>query len=50
MALGYCKLCDKLVSIRKGPQKWGSRECLWYPVPHEDPHTGKPCDGVKRGI
>ena len=50
MALGYCKVCDKLTPIRPGEQKWGSRERLWYPVAHEGP-DGKPClDGPKRGL
>lgn len=44
MALGYCPKCDKLVSIRPGPQRWGSRECPWYPVQHDG------CDGHKREV
>ncbi len=34
MALGYCGSCDTLRSITPGPQKWGSRECRWFPVRH----------------
>ena len=34
MALGYCMVCDTLWTIRPGPQKWGSRECDWFPQPH----------------
>lgn len=49
MALGYCKTCDKLVSIRPGPYRWGSRERYWLPVEHEDA-DGKRCPGVKRGL
>ena len=50
MALGYCKLCDKLVPIT--PAGWkhsGSRERWWYPVEHDEP-GGKPCAGHKKGI
>lgn len=50
MALGYCMTCDKLVPIRAGEQKWGSRECEWYPITHDAP-DGKPCtDGPKKPI
>lgn len=34
MALGYCRHCDTLRTISQGPQKWGTRECHWYPVSH----------------
>jgi hypothetical protein len=34
MALGYCMYCETLRTIRPGPQKWGSRECDWYPTTH----------------
>ena len=48
MALGYCRACEKLVPIKPGPYKLGSRERYWYPHPHDTPE-GKPCE-VKRGI
>ena len=35
MALGFCKKCDCLKSIRTSSQKWGSRECQWRPVQHD---------------
>lgn len=45
MALGYCRVCDKLLSIRPGGQKWGSREVNWYPTSHwVNVHKG--CDGL----
>lgn len=34
MPLGWCMLCDKIVAIKPGSQKWGSRECAWFPIPH----------------
>lgn len=49
MALGICASCEKLVAIRPGPQRWGTRERTWYPIPHED-SDGKPCKGDKRGL
>lgn len=48
MALGYCLSCAKLVAIKPGPQKYGSRERYWCPVEHDA--DGKPCAGAKRGI
>lgn len=48
MAMGYCAVCDRLVFIKPGPQKWGSRERTWYPVEHED--KGVPCPGTKKGL
>ncbi len=50
MPLGYCKVCDKLVPLKVGPQKPGSRERYWYPYPHEKPEVGTPCPGEKKGI
>lgn len=54
MPLGYCPACDKLVAIRKGPPRWGSRECDWYPVTHDVPTeestTPTRCNGDKRAI
>ena len=49
MALGYCKLCDKLVTIRPGSPKWGSRERQWLPIFHDTP-DGQPCAGDKRAL
>ena len=49
MALGYCPVCEKLVPIRQGPQKWGSRERAWYPHEHNAPDGGR-CDGYKKEI
>lgn len=49
MALGYCKLCERLVPIKPGPQKWGSRERQWFPVDHDGP-DGQPCPGDKRPL
>ena len=49
MALGYCKVCDKLVPIKPGPQKWGTRERTWYPVAH-DGEDGKLCKGDKKSL
>lgn len=50
MALGYCKVCDRLLAITQGPFKFpGSRERAWYPVDHDGP-DGRPCPGRKRGI
>jgi hypothetical protein len=51
VALGYCMVedCQKLVSIKPGPQKWGSRECAWFPIRHDKP-SGAPCDGHKKEI
>ncbi len=46
MALGYCPLCDKLVHITPGPQKWGTRERKWRTVNHDNPE-GKPCPNTK---
>lgn len=50
MVLGYCMTCAKLVPIRKGGQKWGSRQAAWFPQEHENPTTGARCDGTKREI
>lgn len=50
MALGYCMECTKLVSIRPGPQKWGSRECAWFPIAHDKPEGGQCVQGPKREI
>lgn len=49
MALGYCDVCDRLVSIRPGPQKWGSRERQWFPIPHDN-QEGKLCPGDKKAL
>lgn len=49
MALGYCHGCERLVPIKPGPQKWGSRECAWRPLPHDHPDGGS-CDGAKREL
>lgn len=50
MALGYCMKCEKLVAIRPGSQKWGSRQVAWYPIAHDRP-DGAPClDGPKAEI
>jgi len=50
VALGYCRVCERLVPIRpKGYKYAGGRERLWYPVEHAD-QEGKPCDGDKKGI
>jgi hypothetical protein len=46
MALGWCPACDKLVAIRPGPQKWGSREREWHTVDHDTPE-GKRCQNKK---
>lgn len=46
MALGYCMSCDTLRTIRPGPQKWGSRECEWFPVQHTAPPRHRDCGGV----
>ena len=37
MALGICMECQRLTAIRPGSQKWGSRECDWFPVDHPEP-------------
>lgn len=37
MALGICPLCEKLVPITPGQQKWGSRERQWRTADHETP-------------
>lgn len=50
MILGYCMECQKLCVLKKGEQKWGSRECAWYPRAHENPETGKLCSGDKQEI
>lgn len=47
--MGYCKKCDKLVFIRPGEFKFGSRERYYYPLSHDKPDGG-PCDGDKRAI
>jgi hypothetical protein len=47
--LGYCLVCEKLVPIRPGPFRWGSRERYWLPVAHEKPDGGN-CPGDKKGI
>lgn len=47
MALGYCPKCDKLVPIKPGPQKWGSREREWIVQPHNKPNDGPLCDNKK---
>jgi hypothetical protein len=52
MALGWCKACDKLVTIKSRLvrlplppfQRWD-----WYPVEHED-SDGKPCSGAARPL
>lgn len=49
MAMGWCKTCDRLVFIKPGPQKWGSRERRWFPVDHDD-EKGQPCPGTKRDL
>jgi len=49
MALGYCRMCERLVAIKPGPHKPGSRERWWFPWPHDD-QDGRPCPGSKRGI
>lgn len=36
--------CRKLVAIQPGAQKLGSRECAWFPVPHEAPPTHRECE------
>jgi hypothetical protein len=48
--LGYCMVCDKLTNIRQGPQKWGTRERQYFPLPHDDPKTGEACGGDKKEI
>jgi hypothetical protein len=45
MALGYCTYCDTLRNIRPGAQKWGSRECAWYPTAHWI-NTHEPCGNI----
>lgn len=47
--MGYCAVCDRLVAIRPGPQKWGTRERQWFPVEHAAP-SGERCPGVKRSL
>jgi hypothetical protein len=51
MVLGYCMICDKLVPLRRGPQKWGSRERAWFPIDHAGrraPGTGYArCSGIE---
>lgn len=47
--LGYCMDCHKLVSIRKGAQRWGSREHDYYPITH-DTLDGARCTGDKKAI
>lgn len=65
MALGFCRVCEKLVAIRLHalPGKAladvvevqgsvirdTSRRTEWRPVEHED-DDGKPCVGVKRPL
>lgn len=44
--LGYCMSCETLRSIRPGPQKWGSRERRWFPIPHDAPARHRGCGGV----
>lgn len=47
--LAYCLACDKLVPVRPGEYKLGSRERRYYPLEHDAP-DGKRCEGTKRGI
>ncbi len=48
MALGYCTICDKLVSIVERGKEPNSRVGIWYPVQHE--HNGKNCTGSKKRL
>jgi hypothetical protein len=64
MALGYCKTCDRLVTITLAPSPWADaepdardlaevrrnevRKTVWVPVQHD--HEGRPCPGVRRPI
>lgn len=49
MALGICPACDRLVTIRPGAQKWGSRERRWLAAEHED-DQGKRCTGAGKDV
>lgn len=50
MALGYCMICNTLRSIKPGAQKWGSRECEWFPIRHDAPaRHATVIDGVRCG-
>lgn len=48
MALGYCMVCEKLVSIRPGEVLAG-RARAWYPITHDNPE-GRPCAGDRKAI
>lgn len=39
MPLGYCMECKCLKPIVKLGLKWGSRQCEWAPVEHDQPDT-----------
>lgn len=63
MALGYCRVCDKLVSITLAPTPGAgpdardladvrlgeARKTVWVPAQHDGP-DGRPCPGVRRPI
>jgi hypothetical protein len=42
--------CDKIVAIKPGAQKWGSRECAWFPIPHFAPSKHIGCGGAVHEI
>jgi len=52
MALGYCKVCDKLVSIRASgyDATIGGNARAWYPVAHVRDTDQKNCPGDKRRL
>jgi hypothetical protein len=51
VALGYCAVCEKLVTIQAKGYKWaGSRERHWYPISHLNPQLGKNCTGEKKAL
>lgn len=42
--LGYCKLCDKLVSLRRVDNRATTGRVDYYPVSHEN------CSGHKKAL
>jgi hypothetical protein len=50
VALGYCAVCDKLVTLRPGGRKWdGGKQVHWYPIAHLNGDQ-KWCTGDKKSI
>jgi len=49
MALGTCKVCELLVTIRQVPDPLNPRRPDWTPIEHEGP-DGRRCPGAGKLI